>query len=452
MYTSFLYKYAPVVIQNILISVRGISRKLIREKRGDDVLLKEVSEHCFDKSRVSRFAANQLSHVLKGAVNTVPFYQNLNLVGKVELEDFTYISKKTLINNAEKFNSQASKGFVIYGATSGTTGLALNIPQNLNSVLREQVFVSRYLNWAGYTKGDKRAWIRGDMIIPITSKTAPFWRYSYFEDMILLSSFHLLTSTMPLYLNAMYDFDVDIIQAYPSSIVALAKYLEVTDSYYLGTLKSIITSSETLSSEDKALVEKRFKCTVFDWYGLFERVAAIGSCEHGRYHIFTDYSHVELLPAGDTIDGQSRAEIVGTNFNNSHYPLIRYKTGDHVILSNETHCPCGRVFPIVESIEGRASDYLIGEDGQKVMIINHIPKGIKGVLGCQFFQRTKHEIEVRVLVNTTVFDSKEQKKLIQNTNEKLGYSISVSVKIVSQLERTKAGKVRQVICDVEDFE
>jgi hypothetical protein len=34
---------------------------------------------------------------------------------------------------------------------------------------------------------------------------------------------------------------------------------------------------------------------VFDWYGQAERVAAIGTCEHGSYHVLTDYSGVALL-------------------------------------------------------------------------------------------------------------------------------------------------------------
>ncbi len=98
-------------------------------------------------------------------------------------------------------------------------------------------------------------------------------------------------------------------------------------------------------------------------------MVAIGQCEHGRYHLLSDYSHVELLAAGD-----GRYELVGTNFNNQYFPLIRYKTGDHVHLSENEACPCGRVFPMIERIEGRIGDYLVGEDGQKCIFLTIYPK------------------------------------------------------------------------------
>ncbi|MBQ4834141.1 phenylacetate--CoA ligase family protein [Pseudoalteromonas sp. MMG010] len=450
MYTSFLYQHAPVLVQNIMLSVRALIRKLIREKHGNAKLLQQITAHSYNEQAINSFAAEQLQHTLANAAEKVPFYQKLNINMELGITDFPFIDKAMLKAQKEQFFSHDSNGVIVKGETSGTTGQALSIPQNLNSVLREQAFVSRYLTWAGFKKGDKRAWLRGDMVVPVATKSAPFWRYSYFENMILLSSFHLTVQSMPLYLHAMHEFGVDIIQAYPSSIVALAKYLQSTDAYYPGELKSIVTSSESLSKEHKALIEERFKCVVFDWYGLFERVAAIGSCEHGRYHIFTDYAYVELLPAGNMIDGRERAEIVGTNFNNSLYPLIRYKTGDYVVISHETSCPCGSSFPIVEQIEGRIGDYLIGEDGQKIAILNHISKGVKGVLACQFYQQQKEKIEIRVVVEPNVFDEQQKAILIHNTHERVGYSIEVQVNEVPQLEQTKAGKIRQAICTYKE--
>lgn len=346
------------------------------------------------------------------------------------------------------FNSQ-DEGKRFSGATSGTTGSPLTIYQNLDSIESERAFADRQRAWAGFKLGDKRAWIRGDLIVPLAQKIAPFWRFSSFENMILLSSFHMTTSALPLYIQAMVDYGVDVIQAYPSSIITLAKYLKHTDQFYPAKLKSILTSSESLSKEDKLLIEERFKCPVFDWYGLFERVAAIASCEQGKYHILTDYSHVELLPAGE-VNGKKRTEIVGTNFNNTLYPLIRYKTGDHVILSDEKHCLCGRAYPIIESIEGRVGDYLMGEDGQEIYILNHIPKGVSGLIATQFVQKDFSEVTVLVVVDKQLFTSLESNKLIDNTKERLGQSIKVMIIEVDAIPRTKNGKVRQAICEVSD--
>ncbi|EGQ9844158.1 phenylacetate--CoA ligase family protein [Vibrio cholerae] len=444
MFTSSLYVKAPIWLQNTMLSVRALSRKLVRENREMRAVLKEIQANEYSKAQLAKYQQQQRQHVLENACQNVPFYERLGLANS-PIQAFPYLDKTVLRSEHEQFISLNKPSVVVKGATSGTTGTPLTVLQDMRSVIREQAFVARQLAWAGYRKGDKRAWIRGDMVVPLSQKQGPFWRYSWFEQMIVLSSFHLTPQTMSSYLQAMVDFGVEVIQAYPSSIATLARYLEANQSYYPAKLKSIITSSESLSAEDRQVIETRFGCKVFDWYGLFERVAAIGQCEHGRYHLLSDYSHVELLAAGD-----GRYELVGTNFNNQYFPLIRYKTGDHVHLSENEACPCGRVFPVIERIEGRIGDYLVGEDGQKVHILNHIPKGIAGIMACQFVQSERGQIVVKVVADAEQFNQEQQKQLISNTQARLGSSLNVTIDIVSALERTANGKIRQAICTIKD--
>ena len=446
MFTSSLYVKAPIWLQNVMLSVRALSRQMVRENGEMRAVLQEIQANEFSRTHLADYQHKQLKKTLENARNHVPFYQDLE-VPNLELEAFPYLDKSVLRRDHKQFISQNKPSVVVKGATSGTTGTPLTILQVMHSVIREQAFVARQLAWAGYRKGDKRAWIRGDMVVPLSQKQGPFWRYSWFEQMIVLSSFHLTPKTMSSYLQAMVDFGVEVIQAYPSSIATLARYLEANQSYYPAKLKSIMTSSESLSAEDRQVIETRFGCKVFDWYGLFERVAAIGQCEHGRYHLLSDYSHVELLAAGD-----GRYELVGTNFNNQYFPLIRYKTGDHVHLSENEACPCGRVFPVIERIEGRIGDYLVGEDGQKVHILNHIPKGIAGIMACQFVQSERGQIVVKVVADAEQFNQEQQKQLISNTQARLGSSLNVTIDIVSALERTANGKIRQAICTIKDVQ
>lgn len=445
MFTSKSYTSSPVIVQSLMLSVRAFLRRRLRENIRCEQLTNILLNHDSNEVLLQGYSEHKLEQVLTDATRNTLYYKNFG----TNINKYPYIDKAEVNRNKDQFLSKNSKGILIKGSTSGTTGSPLSVPQNMESVIAEQAFINRMMRWAGMEKKDKRAWIRGDMIVPLAQKKAPFWRYSYFENMIMLSSFHMEPKNLQGYINAMVDFGVQVIQAYPSSIVTLAKYLEVNNEYYPGEIKSVVTSSESLTKEDKYLIETRFKCTVFDWYGLFERVAAIASCEYGRYHILTDYSHVELLPAGKTEDGRDRAEIVGTNFNNALYPLIRYKTGDYVILSNETSCPCGRVYPIVDSIEGRVGDYLIGEDGQKVHILNHIPKGVDGIIALQFVQVIKDEITILVVSDKNLFNGKQRLILTNNAKERLGKSITFFIEEVNSIPRTKNGKIRQAVCSLK---
>lgn len=447
MFLSKIYRKSPLLIQNLLLSYRAIIRKFIRENKHQQSLTRDLLEHDYNKELLKKYSELQLELALKNAMKAKFYKEKVKTISESEgLTHFPMINKNEVRHCVEDFINSTEKTAPITGATSGTTGTPLSISQNMQSVICEQAFVARHLQWAGYKKGDKRAWIRGDMIVPMEQKEAPFWRYSWFENMIMLSSFHMTQQALPLYIKAMVDFGVDIIQAYPSSIVALAKYLESKNEYYPSNIKSVITSSESLSDDDRKVIEERFKCKVFDWYGLFERVAAIANCEHGRYHVLTDYSQVEFLEAGN-----GTHEIVGTNFNNSYFPLIRYKTGDHVVLSDEEQCPCGRFYPIIKRIEGRVGDYLLGEDGQKIHILNHIPKGIDGLLACQFVQHKAQEVEVWTVRDESIFGTLQENQLINNTKGRLGEKMNIIVKYVDALPRTKNGKIRQAVCNVKDM-
>lgn len=442
MFNSKIYTCSPILFQNAILSLRALVRKLLRENKSSYRIEQRISLLEKSKSKLNDYSAKALKDTIENASVNCPFYN-----GRTDFQQFDYITKNVVLEHHDAFKNINAVGPSINGSTSGTTGAPLTIPQNLLSVKREQAFISRYLKWAGFKDGDRRAWIRGDMIVPIKQKKAPFWRYSYFENMLMLSSFHMSSNALPQYIEAMVEYKTDIIQAYPSSIVTLAKYLDSINEYYPGTLKSITTSSESLSKADKLLVEKRFKCTVFDWYGLFERVAAIGSCEYGRYHIITDYAHIELISAG-SVDGQARAEIVGTGFNNSLYPLVRYKTGDHVFLSDEQSCPCGRVYPIIDSVEGRSVDFLIAADGTRVYAAHLCSKGVEGILGCQYVQDQKDHVNI-VILPSPLFTDKDKQKIIKNLKGMMGDSMQVDISITDNLLRSKSGKVRHSICTLK---
>ncbi|RJG51630.1 phenylacetate--CoA ligase family protein [Motilimonas pumila] len=444
MFSLSIYKKSPILVQNTLLSLRALVRKKLRETPKQKAVLLEIEKNERDQNFLDSFVTKKMKDVLSSAKDNVPFYKNLDGVDVDDVNSFPIIHKSLVSELGSAFNNESHKGVVVNGSTSGTTGSPLKIKQSMDSVVREQAFVSRHLNWAGYKPGDKRAWIRGDIIVPLSQKKGPYWRYSWFENMIMLSSYHMKKEVLQDYLDAMVDYQVDIIQANPSSIIMLAKYLEVNNDFYQGKLKSIITSSESFSPEDKRLVEERFKCTVFDWYGLFERVAAIGSCEYGNYHILTDYSHVELIEHEN-----GKHEIVGTNFNNNLTPLIRYKTGDFVSLSEQQTCKCGRVFPIIDKIEGRVNDFLISEGGQKVFILSHTFAGVKGIIAGQFLQESKSSIEIKVVADVSLFVAVEKTKLIANAKARLGESMNIIVTVVNEIPKTRNGKVKLAICNVE---
>lgn len=440
LFTSKVYKNAPVVFQNILISVRAIIRLKLRDNTESKCFLKRIENNEYNKNTLDNYVESELNNALINAVENTMFYGKYDAS---DLESFPKLTKESIKADLPGLCSKNKPKVIVKGSTSGTTGSPLMIPQSMESVVKEFAFVKRLLEWAGYKKGDKRAWLRGDLIVPLEQKTGILWRYSFFEKMLMLSTFHLSKETMQQYIDKMVSYKVDIIQAYPSSIVLLAKFLKENNDYYPSRLKSIITSSEQLTKDDRALIEERFQCKVFDWYGLFERVAAISNCEHGRYHLLTDYSYVELEHVSDEV-----YEIVGTNFNNKYYPLIRYKTGDQVVLSDEKECPCGRVYPILKEIKGRQVQHVYNTNKDKVFALDQCVKEAKGIIGSQFEQFKYGEITIHLIINDE-FNEKQKTIIEKAVKSRLGQEMLVVFNFVKELKKTKSGKSIQAICHIK---
>lgn len=452
MFSSTLYRNSPITLQSGLISLRALGRKLLREGKQFERQLRELEN--VQHLSAADLAAHQLAklgQLLTHAVQHVPFYKDLALQSRVAdsqpidaLAAFPLIDKAVVREQGARFMAENAKRPLFKGSTSGTTGTPLVLHQDLEAINRENAFIWRQLEWAGFKDGDRRAWIRGDLAVPAEANSPPFWRMNRAENMLMFSSYHLSDNNAPAYVEALARFDPTIIQAFPSSITFLAKWLDANNRNFAGSaLKGIVTSSETLNAEEKTLIEQRFGCRVFDWYGLFERVAAIGTCEHGRQHIISDYSFVELQPADDGL-----YEIVGSGFNNFAMPLIRYRTGDFVRVGDaDNRCECGRHFPLVTSIHGRDDDMLKLPDGRHVCRLAFIFKDVEGILEGQIRQDRLDLINILV-VPTAGYDPAVETKLLNNAQQRLGSTVRISVQVVSAIPRTKNGKLRMVVCNV----
>ena len=63
--------------------------------------------------------------------------------------------------------------------------------QDLLAEADQLAFVDRQAEWAGYRPGDRRAWLRGDPIVPARQHGGPLWRFNRADNMLMLSSYHL---------------------------------------------------------------------------------------------------------------------------------------------------------------------------------------------------------------------------------------------------------------------
>lgn len=417
-----------MIKMSLYYTLRSIQRELIRGHFFRSFHYKKIRKNEFTKESLELYQNQRLKKIIKSyAVNNIKYEKIYDFI-----LNFPIISKLDVKNNPKKYESKkCRKIFTNYNKTTGTTGSPLKIKQSLECCQIEEAFTYRQRKWAGYSIGDRHAWIRGDLIVPTRKTEPPYWCRDYFMNKLIMSSYHISSATSIKYIEELQRFDPVLIEAYPSSISALAKWLESENRVFKGkSLKGIMTSSEVLTDEMKKLIEEQFGCQVYDWYGQSERVAAIGTCEKGSRHLLIDYSFVE-------VDDNNNGEIIGTSFNNVVMPLMRYRTGDYIKMSSEP-CECGRIYPVVKKIYGRENKPIILSDGRKILFLDQVFRGITGLIESQIVQKT-FEIFVVKIVTGTNFEEKSKKVIMENLRERLG-DVSIRIEICENIPRGKNGK------------
>lgn len=448
---SALYRRAAPALQEHLLAAQSHLRVLLTEQTSLRRARQAIGESQW--LAPERWQALQLEEARSLALHAarrVPYYREL--FGRLGVDPLTWrslddlhalpeLSRDDVIEAGASLLAEGGPWLRFKGSTSGTTGRAMLGWRDRASIAVEQAFVERQAAWAGYRPGERRAWLRGDPVVPAHQSDGPLWRLNRAENMLMLSSYHLSPGNGAAYIEALERFDPVLLQAYPSSISYLARWLEEHDRVYRGpSLRGIVTSSETLSPADRQVITERFGCRVFDWYGAFERVAAIGTCEHGNYHVLEDYGCVEFEPNGD-----GTANLIGTGFGNRSMPLIRYRADDVVVPADPGYrCPCGRSFRVVERVLGRVDDVIRTPDGRHVVMLDWIFAGLFGLMEAQVVQDRLDEVRIRIVAGGE-FGFADEQALLARALERLGPRVRIRIERVAQIERTRNGKFRQII-------
>lgn len=391
-----------------------------------------------------RFQNQRLQAVVNHAYQHIPYYRDLfrelklkpeHIQSKQDLEKLPLLTKEVVVANFDRIISTRKRNFLCkIATTSGTTGSPARFVRSFESINFENAMIWRQWRAAGDI-GKRRITLRGEVVVPMSQAEAPFWRYNPANRDLLMCGFHLSDKTGDAYLQKILAFRPQILSSYPSNAYALAKLFRKRQINY--RFDAIFTSSETFSPGLKRFVEDTFQAKVYDWYGQSERVAAIGHCVDGNYHIQEDYSLVELVPAG------KQYEIVGTHLFNEVMPLLRYKTGD-LVKPDERPCSCGSHFRTVEAIDGRACNYILTPEGYRISAANHIFHGVDNIVEGQLYQERQDCLIIKVVAGQD-FSEENRTTLIQNARENTSDRMQIVVEEVEGIRRGPNGKFQSIV-------
>lgn len=444
-----IYEVLPETIQNIAISVQGQYLKWRRYGKKYDAVLEEIStlpwfekelrskqEQYFTKFKESISQSIYWREKLKplGYDFNLPLYNQLQMVpisSKQEIkENAALISPRNIDHNE-----------IIVAHTSGTTGGGLNFVVSHFAEIIQWAIWWRYRGWHGITQDVWCGYFGGRSVVPVYQSAGHFYRINYPGKQVMFSNYHLTKENLKSYLEGLARYNISWIHGYPSNIALLASLILEQVPNYKNNIKIVTTGAESLLEHQKKLIERVFECKVRQHYGLAEGVANISECPNGNLHVDESFAYVEFIPLFE-----KKYRIIGTNFHNSAFPLLRYDTGDIAEIDPNMTCQCGRNGRLVKSIDGRREDYIVLKNGSMVGRIDHAFKDMSEIKEAQIRQAVPGEITVLV-VKMPNYTHDTEMKLRKNLESRLG-GVKINFKYVKNIEKTSAGKLRFVVSEI----
>ena len=411
----------------------------------------------WSREQLENYQMHQLSGLLSHAYENVPYYRRVFDERGLKPEDIQvlsdirklpFLTREIIQQNLKDLKAQNyQENRFEYITTGGSTGIPLGFYYEKRvSRAREWAFIRTLWDRLGYRFTDRSVILRGN-VIP-SADDGRFWQRSFFGRWLVLSSYHMTDDNLSGYIQKIREFKPRFIQAYPSTITILARYMKMHDVEPFPTVKAILCGSENLYPWQRDLLEEVFGCRVYSWYGNSEQVVLAGECEvNQHYHIFPEYGIVEIIGKDDKpVRGEGEmGEVVATGLNNWLCPLIRYRTMDLAIPANNT-CGCGREYPLLRKVEGRTHEFIITKSGRPISLtsINMHSNVFDHVNRMQYYQEKQGDLYINIVKNQKYSDI-DTRKIRDALQGKLGRDMDIIFCFVDEIPLTARGKNNYVI-------
>lgn len=259
-------------------------------------------------------------------------------------------------------------------------------------------------------------------------------------------------------LQFMEDLGTTILCCTPSYAAYLAESIHERGLEDRIHLKAGIFGAEAWTEEMRHNIEASLGLKAYDIYGLTELsgpgVAYECEAQTGM-HINEDHFIAEIIDptTGEVLPYGEKGELVFTSITKEAFPLIRYRTKDICILTNEK-CACGRTFVKMCKPMGRSDDMLI------VKGVNVFPSQIEMVLLAEGLTSnyqiivdrigTTDSLEVKVEITPELFTdtmgalTEKEKKITDALKTVLGIQAKVSIVEPKSIVRSEGKAIRVI--------
>ena len=452
-----LYYLFPPGIQNAALTYWGRRQSRIRFS-GTFYERQEFlrDSQTWDEDRIRDYRDALLAGTVARAYHDTAYYRRImderglkpdDIRGVADLQKLPITSKPDVRKHFDELvSSKISRRKLEVASTSGSTGTPLQTLWTRDGLAFKWAVWWRHRERFGMSRGALHAKFTAKPLVAARQRKAPHWRWNRHEHQAI----------------------VPMQQIRPERIAAIVDFLEATPFEFYSGATSIVHSaalaaadigkrlargpavifpgSENVHGFQRTSIERFTGAKISQLYGLAEGAGNASHCPEGNYHEDFEFGHLE--PVDGVIDpetGAIRGRIVGTGFANPAFPLIRYDTGDiGVWRSADYRCPCGRESDVLSSIDGRAQDYLLTPEGQRISMLDNIFKHVDGLREAQIVQKQLDRVILRLVVGSE-FSAEGEETLRKRVGSWLSESMSVAFEYPEAIERDTGGKFNAVV-------
>jgi phenylacetate-CoA ligase len=433
---------------------RHLMQPLAAWKNGSRHLgyLRELKKTQFDSPETIRHRQlTMLKVILNHAWNTVPYYRKAWTDSGIHprdvrsLEDsqhFPIVTKADLRGREEQFlSSQCERENLMVKRTSGSTGVPLTIYLDEAGKQWKYATTLRSDEWSGWRLGQRVAKVWGN---PEYRQFG--WRgrlrNTLLDRAVYLDTCHLTDERVEDFFNILRRRQPGLIFGHAHSLYLLAGRMKPGELRPNG----IISTAMPLHDWQRRKIEQVFDTKVTDRYGCEEVSLIACECErHHGLHINSDSIYVEI----ERRDESHTGNLIVTDLTNRAMPLIRYRNGDVVTLSDRV-CECGRGLPLIEKIEGRDADYVVTPSGaliSGISLTENFALKIAGTAQMQIVQETVTHLRIRI-VPAAEFGEDSRRQIAGLVRDTFGDGVRHDVELLDAIEQEPSGKYRFCVSKV----
>jgi len=217
------------------------------------------------------------------------------------------------------------------------------------------------------------------------------------------------------------------------------------------------STGATLSKPLKELIEKTFDTKVFESYGSTESGPIAFQCKEGKYHILSDYVHLEFLKNGEDAGSGEAGKLILTKLYGRGTPIIRYDAINDIVAPLYEKCDCGLSGDLIYKIYGRDDISIYSVDGKIILpasfgdIFSKILYELKTnkLKDVRVIQHSLTKIEIKVVIDEklrNIGPSVDEifSVLKKGFKEKLGSEVEILTKEAKKIDKQKPRIISKV--------